>query len=271
MRDRRKGTLGVTLVAMAALVVPAGAAASTRTASATLGGAVTFGSAVAKCPKHQRATGGGFLGPALGGPSFAHFFESRKVGQRSWRISAFSGGGTPTFTSYVYCSKHAPKTTEKSAVAPLVIGPVPGGTADASCSSSKAQAGGFALPNPYVDPGNSGYLLDSFRLGSKTWRSQALHSSGSPTIASYVYCAEQSAPKARTGSVLIAPTQVASATSSNCKKHTRVAAGGLQQPDMSTSGLFAFVSDSYRIGKAWHATGFHQGTATTLTAIAYCA
>jgi hypothetical protein len=272
MRDCRKGLLALTLLASLALCGPAAASASTRSASLTLGNAQE-GTVIAKCPKHQRATGGGFLGPAIGGPQ-AFFTDSRKVGQRSWLVSAFTSGSPVTITGYVYCAKDAPKTTQKASTGAVSSTTIPGGGADAKCSSGKkAQAGGFSLSHP--SSGSYAIVFDSFRVGSKTWRSRAQHNTGTPTVTSYVYCADQAAPKTRSGSVVTSTngTQPSTARSADCKRGTKVVAGGISQADASAGGWYLNGPwESFKVGKGWQTSGLHVAfNPTTLTAIAYCA
>ncbi len=274
MRMRLRPYLIATGFVAAILVLPAIASASVRSESATLtmnDQAVTLSP---RCAKGQVATGGGWTVPAPFSPSSAtRVYESRKIGQRTWRVSALqiSAGAVKTFTAFAYCAK-GPATTQKSKTisVPDVPGVISG--ADASCGhAGQARAGGFlTTAAPITD------ILDSFRSDKKTWRSRVHVSvgSGSRSLTSYAYCADRKKPGTRTGSGSSStshdPTQ---AVSGKCPKGRKAVAGGFSQPDADlTDGWYDFPFESLRAGKRSRQTAaVHYGTAsTTLTSIAYC-
>jgi hypothetical protein len=255
----------------ALLALPAGAMAGTKSKSATLSSVGQIASLSPKCPKGQKATGGGFkIAPA--GTSEVSIYESRKSGQRRWRVSAQEPAvaAVRTLTAYVYCSADAPKTKESAATvtAPLSLAYVNG---DAKCSSGKARAGGFLFPPPAT---TLLFQSDSFRLDSKTWRTGA-RNPGGPTASftSYVYCASGK-PKARSGSTSV-PTDSTpgTAVSAACKSGTKLLAGGFSQPGVNAMVYYFPISESFKTGKSWRVSALHLAAPagpSTLTSYAYC-
>jgi hypothetical protein len=270
----------VLLILVAALLgLPASAAAGTKSKSDTAAGDFAIASATAKCPRGQRATGGGFIAPAFSGSPFMQVYESRKVGQRSWRASGqvFSTGSvTPlTLTTYAYCRNTAASTKTKSAsvtassVSQTLL------PADAKCSSGKAQAGGFLGPPPNKGGLSSNHFVtDSYRTDKKTWRSRMQSGTPGTTFTSYVYCADEKKPAARSGSTTAAATgTLATALSAECKRGTSPVAGGFSQPGATTVPFssFTYFYESRRSGRLWRISARHAGApATTLNSIAYC-
>jgi hypothetical protein len=271
----------LTCIAAALLTIPASALASTRSGSTTLApGGTTPGTVTAKCPSHQRATGGGFQAPPMDFvalTTFVEVFESRKIGQRSWRVSGLEGGTSPaSLSAIVYCSMAGPKTKEKSATVAVPPPPPLGLTpANVSCGKSgKAQAGGFISP-PGPSSSNTVIVTDSFRTGRKSWQNRAIYSNGSPTLTSYVYCADQKAPKARSASIASSTFgEPKTAISKECKSGTHIVAGGYRQPNATQGGSFGYYTfpwESRASGKRWQTSAIHLGTVSTaLVAVAYC-
>jgi hypothetical protein len=267
-------------VACAVLIaLPASAAAGTKSKIATAAGHQAILTATAKCPSGQRATGGGFATPAIAlATPFMQVYESRKVGQRSWRASGqiADPGATAkafTLTAYVYCRDGAPATKSKSAtVTSAGVPPLAFFTADAKCSSGKAQAGGFVGPLPNTGgSGSNHFVSDSYRVDKKTWRSRMGSQTPGTPFTSYVYCADEKKPAARSGSAP-APNSlgVATALSAECKRGTKPVAGGFSQPASTPSGgFFLLINESLKTGKRWRVSGIKLGTAT-LNSIAYC-
>jgi hypothetical protein len=261
------------------LAVPASATAGTKSSSATAAGDGAIASATAKCRSGQRATGGGFTAsppPAPGFASLILIYESRKVGQRSWRVSGQISDPLATVytvTAFVYCSKNAPSTKSKSASVTSVPG-TPFFAADAKCSSGKAQAGGFLGPPPIVGAGATYVVTDSYRADKKTWRSRMFSSNPGITFTSYVYCADEKKPAARSGSATLATGggALVTALSAECKRGTKPVAGGFSQPNGTSGANFQGFYESFKSGKRWRVSAAHAGaTSTTLNSIAYCA
>jgi hypothetical protein len=260
------------ILAAALLALPASATASSKSAIGTTATDFGVASATAKCKKGQRATGGGFsLTPSVSA-RFLDPIESRKVGQRKWRVSAQLNGSPASVSAkaIVYCAEDAPHTTAISAGASIPSNSL--GRATASCGSAgKAQAGGFSLP-----PGSSGGRvgLESFRLDKKSWRSSATATDGA-VLTSFVYCARTGAPRSRSGSAT-ASADRAPATALSAPCGVKPVAGGFSQPDAFIAG-FAFAAfvpyESVRSGKRWRTSGIHDTSppfSTTLNSFAYC-
>jgi hypothetical protein len=278
-RFRRGLAPAAGLVLAALLALPAGAAAGTKSKSAAAAGNKAIATATAKCPRGQLATGGGFAAPPATAVPFILVYESRKLGQRSWRASGqiFDAGPTGpalTLTAFVYCSDGAPSTKARSASVTSVAGPLMFYTADARCNSGKAQAGGFLGPPPNIGGGASHTVADSLRADKKTWRSRMRSGTPGTTFTSYVYCADEKKPAARFGSATSASVALATALSAQCRRGTRPVAGGFSQPNATLSpfGFFSAFYESFKSGKRWRISTAHSGTAsTTLNSIAYCA
>jgi hypothetical protein len=125
-----------------------------KTAAAETTGATA--TATASCPKSPfprlgawRATGGGFEIDATY-PAHGGVYESRKAGQRSWRVSAQSLSGKIVVFSYAVCRAGATKTTTASATVATPATSQVDPPSDASCPSGKAVAGGFSTPPPFT-------------------------------------------------------------------------------------------------------------------------
>jgi hypothetical protein len=268
------------VVLAALLTLPAGAAASTKSATTTLPGSGTAtGTVKAKCPSGKRATGGGFKAPAVDRSDvnpLVIVVESRKAGQRSWQVSGLTGGisSAQPLTALVHCRDGAPKTKQKSATLPVAPPEGAISSAAASCGSDgKAQSGGFLVPLASASTPNQALIIDSFRSAAKSWLSRAEYLTGSPTLTSYADCAKEAAPKARPGSGVISSAlgELKTALSGKCKEGTKVAAGGFSQPNATFSSRYEFPWQSFRTGKQWQISASHSGAgSTTLISIAYC-
>jgi hypothetical protein len=264
-------------IAMLSVVFAAGALGSTRTDQVTLTDNGQIGTATAHCPGNQRATGGGFSASppmfTMSSYTYAQVFASRKVGQRGWRAAAEEVTSTPaemTFTAYAYCAKHAPRTTSAVHAVPVALGASNFTASDASCSSGKARAGGFALSTPNYD----GSLVASQRHGKRGWRTRI--DGDGVTVTSYAYCAGGPVPKSRTGTVGSTGSELGTASSEPCPGGRPALAGGFAQPDAITgfagSSYRNFVPyESKRSSSRWRTSGRHGGNTTShLVAIAYC-
>jgi hypothetical protein len=269
-RSRRTLTAAACLLG-GLLALPASASAGTKSQSTTLAGDGSVAALSAKCPEGQRASGGGFLASPPDASSLVRIYESRKSGQRSWRVLAeLNGDGPLNLTAFAYCSADAPKTKERSTTIALTPSTTTIQTADAGCGGAgKAMAGGFSTTV-------SALIFDSLRADKKTWRSRARVLEGSPPLTSYAYCADEPKPAARTGSTSSSTSgTLHTALSAECKKGTKVVAGGFSQPTAqivpTPNGIFSFFYESVKIGKRWRVSATHIGIAsTTLNSIAYC-
>jgi hypothetical protein len=267
------------ILAASLLALPASSAASTKSKSAAAAGNQAIASATAKCPSGQRATGGGFTVLPTGTTTpFILIYESRKVGQRSWRASGQivdPGATSTTFivTAFAYCRDGAPSTKSKSASA-TSSGVAAFLAADAKCSSGKVQAGGFLGPPPNTAAGANYQVVDSYRADKKIWRSRFASTSVIVTFTSYAYCADEKKPAARSGSTTAASDGTFhTALSAECKDGTKPVAGGFSQPNAAIGpvGRFNLFNGSFKSGKRWRVAAMHSGpTSTTLNSIAYC-
>jgi hypothetical protein len=283
--SRASHALIAVVATMAGLAFPMDVSASMRWKSITIAAppnSAVIGTAIAKCPSDELATGGGFRGPAQYYNS-PDIFESRKKSQRLWRVSAKLNNGdiyaplTATLTSFVYCSADAPETTTRAMRVPGTNSGFD--VADARCSSGSVQAGGFLL-SPFSNSG-SHFLVDSFRVGGRTWRTRMYASVGQSEI-SYAYCAHAGKPSAHSGSAtltggdIIAPAR-ATVSSRKCTEGTSLVAGGFSQPDATIGpggSLFVVPWESFRKASRWRVSAFHAADSppdpSTLTSIAYC-
>jgi hypothetical protein len=267
--------LSALCAALALLALPAGASAGPKAATVTIGPSPGFGSATAKCPSRRRATGGGFL--VSGGGPDRLIYESRKLGQRSWRASVGNLTSTATLTSYAMCSTGAPKTKERlrtgttAGIPPVTVVPFP---VDASCSKSsgKAQAGGFLGPVPTAAING---IKESYRTSNRTWRTNFSPTANGLALTTYVYCAKTKSPFTRSGSWTTSGSgSIATALSQPCTRGARPRAGGFSQPGQTLSPTFnSFLPlESQPSGKAWQVSGEHVGAGTmTFYSHAYCA
>jgi hypothetical protein len=262
------------VVVAAILAAPMSASAGTKSLSATMTLNNEVVTLTPKCRKSQRATGGGWqVEPPFSPSSAVRVFESRKIGQRSWRVSAAVqvAGTAKHLRAFAYCADAA-KTTERSRTNAFMGALGSFFPAEAKCKSGdKARAGGFLLSPP-----DSTEIIDSFRTDKRTWRSRTLASTGGPhAITSYVYCADQEKPAARSASVSAGPGSMETRVlSGECKKGTKPVAGGFSQPDANPApggGKFLLPFESLRIGKQVQTSASQAGSTSTLTSIAYCA
>ena len=216
---RRGVATAFTFLTALALLVPG--ASSTATAHPekknplvqvvwAFGSAETAGAiatATATCPKTMRPDLGPWraisAGFDLGGvvPGFTNggppsppsgsglVYESRKLGQRSWRVSAQSLWGTFTLTLSLYCQNEVPKTTHASSTVATAGTSQIGPATVAPCRSGKMVSGGFSTPPPFTAAGASNTVIASMPT-KKGWKAKVLSNQAS-SLTSYVYCAKR--------------------------------------------------------------------------------
>jgi hypothetical protein len=271
-RTRRAATF-VAGTILAVGLLPAGASASKRSTTATTSVDRGVATATAKCPSGQRATGGGFQLTPISESISVYPIESRKIGQRSWRVSAqrFGAPGAISATATAYCATNAPKTTASTANTALPgSGEQTGATA--TCPKGKAQAGGFFVPAGSPSRG----VLESFRKSSRSWQSTAFAGGAGVTLTNYVYCARAATPKVRLGSVAGTGDRTYWTVVSEKCKHTAPIHGGWSQPEGFTVFVVSkafFPYESLRSGRRWRTSGLYRdagGGPTTLNSFAYC-
>jgi hypothetical protein len=161
----------------------------------------------ATCPKRAprgeppwRAAGGGFSVNAFYGPFGSEVvYESRKVGQRSWRVSVQSLAGRVGMSVKVRCQLGAPRTSSASTTVPTAGSPAVGPMAVATCRAGTgvATAGGFSTPPPNVGGGSASMpgvgaanvVIGSYPASTRAWNAEVVSSQAS-SLTGYVYCAK---------------------------------------------------------------------------------
>jgi hypothetical protein len=249
--------------------------------------------ATASCPKGSgpkgplRAVSGGFVLQQGDGI----VFESRRVGQNSWRASAQSFTGAITLTAYANCQRGVPKLKAVSSTVPTPGVAQVGPAATAKCGTGSAVAGGFATPAPLTPMGPRNVVIGSFPTGKRAWQAQALSNLDS-TVTSFVYCAKRSKPKIKnavpdSGSTVTAPGALAVSTTGLCKAaQLSPGGGGFRQTGATATQFLIPVRSSQRPsspssskplppgyhGNVWQAHGrkVGDGTPVTIAAVALC-
>lgn len=291
-------TRAVVLVAVAltALVPLAGAAEAkkkakkkklgpvvTRTNVATGSGDGAIVIATAVCPGKSRATGGGFEVPPASPGNFTYVFESLKVGQNAWRVSAqmldSPPADTTTLTASVYCRKGAAKTSTGSATSATPAGLLLGPTVPATCPGGrKPVAGGWATPPPVAVGVPKNIMVASARSGA-AWQSTVISSTAGPSsLTSYVYCAKQK--KGLKEAVIpgspVSTDYAQSTATAACPGSRSVTAGGFSQSGVSLAPPIGFMIPfrSQRLAQgAWVVASVYggSGAVVSLNSHAYCA
>ena len=143
-------------------------------------------------------------------------YESRKIGQRSWRTSAQSLWGMITLESYVNCQRRVPKTRSASSTVVTPGTPRVGPAAVATCRAGKTVAGGFSTPPPLTSTGAANTVVGSIPSGRKGWQAEVVSNRAS-RLTSYVYCAKRK----RAARLLRSnPLDLSVATLANWEAHT---------------------------------------------------
>ena len=117
-------------------------------------------------------------------------FESQRVGQRSWRVSAQDLGGRLDLGVAVYCQNSVPKLNSASTTVATPATAQIGPAAVAHCRSGMAVSGGFSTPPPFTATGAANTVIGSTPNGRKGWQAQVL-SNETSSVTSYVYCAKR--------------------------------------------------------------------------------
>jgi hypothetical protein len=222
-----------------------------------------------------------------GGPFITPFgsgvvYESQRVGQRSWRVSAQDLSGRLDLGVAVYCQNSVPKLKSASTTvvtpATAQIGPA----AVAHCRSGSAAAGGFSTPPPFTATGAANTVIGSTPNGRKGWQAQVLSNQPS-SVTSYVYCAKRKAgPLGRSfvgepSSVATLDRHVANANTYDpaCPFRGRFIPGGggfSEQGATSSQYLIPTSSGQQSAGTVWHvdAIKIGSGLPVALQAILLC-
>jgi hypothetical protein len=274
------------------LVVKAFGSAETAGAIAT---------ATASCPKTARPTlgpwraiSGGFemrgvvpvfsiVGqPPLPPSGSGVVYESRKIGQRSWRVSAQSLSGNFSLKVFLYCQNGVPKMQSASSTVATPGTPEVGPAAVTHCSSGKSVAGGFSTPPPFTATGAANTVIGSMPSGNKGWQAEVVSNQAS-SLTSYVYCAKRK--QARLGSSRagesssVATTEddvaYANAYDPQCPNKGRFIPGGggfSEQGATASQYLIPVTSHSQGSGRSWHAHALKVGSGVpvSLSAVLLC-
>ena len=289
---RRPLSIALASLSVAALVAPTAQAATARPpkknpklkvvkAFGSAGATAAIATATATCPKTERpelgpwrAISGGFqmkgVQPVFTTPNLPPspptargvVYESRKIGQRSWRVSAQSLMGTFTLKVFLYCQNGVPKTRQDIALTAAATTPQVGPTAVARCSSSKSVSGGFSTAPPFTASGAANTVIASMPSGKKGWLAQVLSSpsshAGITSVTSYVYCAKRKHVRLR-HSVAGEPSSVATLdhtlayanVSDDCPVGKFLpGAGGFSEEGVTTSQYLIPVSSFQQAGPA---------------------
>ena len=252
-------------------------------ASADAAGAIA--TATASCPKPTRpdlgpwrAISGGFemrgvvpvftvVGqPPLPPTGSGVVYESLKVGQRSWRVSAQSLSGNFSLKVFLYCQNGVPKTKSASNTIATPGIPQAGPATVALCPSGKPVAGGFSTPPPFTATGAANTVIGSSPSGTKGWKTEAVSNQASG-LTSYVYCAKRK--HLRLGRSLAGEATnendvaYANAYDPQCPNKGRFIPGGggfFEQGATASQYLIPVTSHSQGSGRAWHAHALKVGS-----------
>ena len=159
-----------------------------RSKTTTLPAQPSTGSATAKCPRGSEAVSGGWATPDGQGEDAPFAYESRRKGERKWKVSAFNNdnANAQRLVAYAYCDNHGPDLRAKSDKVNVPAGEKR--SAKAKCRhGSKAYSGGF---KGQVDPNASGpFAFTSKRTGGGDWQAKAAgNNSGTHKFKVYAYC-----------------------------------------------------------------------------------
>lgn len=290
-------TIALTAVAVLALGGAADAAPRTKprvvkaVSSAGLPGGIATGTA--SCPLGNtskgrwRAVSGGFVvqqGDAV-------VYESKRIGQRSWRASAQSMSGAITLATYVNCQRGVPKQSGFSVTTQTPAAAQVGPAATAKCGSGSAVAGGFSTPPPFTLTGPRNTVIGSFPSGKRAWKAQVVSSQAS-AVTALVYCAKRSKPKTKNAKA--EPTSVATNAGTLAGSTTGLCpaaqlspgGGGFFQTGATPTEYLVPTRSSQRPstpasnkplppgyhGNVWQAFGLKAGTGTPvrITAVGLC-
>ena len=262
--------------------------------SAETAGAIATGTAT--CPAKTarpdlgpwRAISGGF-NMTLGTPGYTTeegpfitpfgsgvVYESQKVGQRSWRVSAQSLWGRFDLGVSVYCQNSVPKTKSASSTVATPGTPQVGPAAVASCRTGKTVSGGFSTPPPFTATGAANTVIGSLPSGKSGWEAQAL-SNHESSLTSYIYCAKRKPVRLRhssaeePSSVATADLDGAVANIYECPLGGRFlpGGGGFSEEGLTSSQyLIPVDSNQQEAGIGWHVSAIKVGSGVRVSLIA---
>ena len=274
------------------LVVKAFSSAETAGAIAT---------ATASCPKAARpdlgpwrAISGGFemegVVPGfstVGTPPFPPtgsgvVYESRKVGQRSWRVSAQSLWGKFSLKVFLYCQNGVPKTTHASTTVATLGTSQIGPATVARCRSGKTVSGGYSTPPPFTATGAANTVISSMPSGKKGWQAEVVSNQAS-SLTSYVYCANRKqtrmvrslAGEPSSVATLVDTVAYANTYDPPCPNKGRFIPGGggfSEQGATASQYLIPVTSHQQSGGTVWHSHALKVGSGVPvgLSAVLLC-
>jgi hypothetical protein len=274
------------------LVVKAFSSAETAGAIAT---------ATASCPKTARpdlgpwrAISGGFemkgvvagfstVGtPQLPPTGSGVVYESRRVGQRSWRVSAQSLWGKFSLKVFLYCQNGVPKTTHASTTVATPGTSQIGPAAVARCRSGKTVSGGYSTPPPFTATGAANTVISSMPSGKKGWQAEVV-SNQAISLTSYVYCANRKqtrmvrslAGEPSSVATLVDTVAYANTYDPPCPNKGRFIPGGggfSEQGATASQYLIPVTSHQQSGGTVWHAHALKVGSGIPvgLSAVLLC-
>jgi hypothetical protein len=194
-------------------------------------------------------------------------YESRKVGQRSWRVSAQSLSGSFNLKVFLYCQNGVPKTTHASATVATPGNSQIGPATVARCRSGKTVSGGFSTPPPFTAGQAANTVIGSLPSGKKSWEAEVLSSQPS-SLTSYVYCAPRkrgrvvSSVESSTVATMDGEVAYANTYDPPCPKGRFLpGGGGFSEQGLSTSQyLIPVTSHQQSGGTVWHAHALKVGS-----------
>jgi hypothetical protein len=146
-------------------------------------------SVTARCKRGEKAFSGGFAAEEidLAAPTTPVFLptQSLKQGKREWTVSAYNAGNDEgDLTAYVHCREGKSVKTKQ---AEETLGSGEFDSAEARCSrKQRVVSGGFDTDSDFATTG--AYLMESQKLGKRSWEIAAQEAAGGPTIVAYAYC-----------------------------------------------------------------------------------
>lgn len=158
---------------------------------------VDFETLSPRCPQGTKVISGGFAAePITPNPTpVLTISESRKVGKRTWEVSAFANGNEEgDLAAYAHC-REGKKLKTKQSSAPLSSDADESAVIEARCKrKQRVVSGGFGSPDD--SGGDTPVVFTSKKAGRRSWGVGAFVGiTGNPTeVTAYAYC-EKKKPK----------------------------------------------------------------------------
>ena len=257
----------VPAVAVAAVIgaapATAGAALTTERDSAPIpkeqGPSAT---ATATCPPGTNVVSGGWR--TTGG--VIDVFESRRVGARSWRVTANRATNdlSPSvLTAYAYCDPRAGRLAVESAELITDSERTPSGATLRCPAGTRAVSGGFRIGS--ASP--AGVMIASFRGSQRTWRAKWQPFSDDLTGDALAYCGEARRTRRVAATKPAGTDNTVTVRSPRCPRNR---SGGFRATTMPNENPLV-LNTFRRKGRRWLAEGHDPDDAGhSLTVFAYC-